>query len=65
MFDIEDKNIKSQLHLICEFINQAHSKQVVTMESLVRDMIRHGINEFFRGNVELINARKENPDARS
>ena len=62
MLDIKDKSIKSQLHLICGLINRAQSKQVVTTESLARDMIRHGISEFFRGNVELIEGK---PDAHS
>jgi hypothetical protein len=57
---IEDKNIKSQLHLICGLINRAQSKQVVTTESLARDMIRHGIESYFRGDVELIEGE---PDA--
>ena len=61
MLDIKDKSIKSQLYLICGLINRAQSKQVVTTESLARDMIRHGIHEFFRGNVELIEGEPDAP----
>ena len=58
---IKDKDIEGQLNFICGFINRSQYKAVVTTESLARDMIRHGISEFFRGNVKLIEGERDAP----
>lgn len=58
-----DRDTENSLNLIVGFINRAKKKQVVTLDTLTHDMLRHGVREYFRGNIELVEKKEELPNA--